>query len=325
MNHVTVTTHFPPTTGLYANSLAAVQVSVTQAVPTIFRVGSYNITASATGVVPPCVYFMSTNPNVTTLTVANTQVHIGCSAYAGYNVNSNPGVVAYFEALYVGGPLSASSLNGTVVAGSPGYYPTFNAPLVSDPLSYLPSPAFSSCTSTNKSISTGTVQLYQGTYCGGITITGGTVNFNPGLYILTGASSWTNATITGSGVTFFLTKGGGSNYGQFLVGSSSTTTNVSLTAPTSGSLPSIVIFGDRNWTTTNTQDVLFNNVNLNLDGVFYLTNTGLSFVNGTFKSPDYFGLVVDNFTLSGSTFTISGNYSGVQGGSPYRPGVGLAE
>jgi hypothetical protein len=47
-----------------------------------------------------------------------------------------------------------------------------------------------------------------------------------------------------------------------------------------------------------------------IDGIVYLTNKGLSFSNGTLTSPDYFGLVVDTFALSGATFTIQGNYSG---------------
>ena len=141
------------------------------------------------------------------------------------------------------------------------------------------------------------------------------------------AQNWSGANIIGTGVTLFLTKVGGTpNYGTFTVG---TNTHLSLTAPTSGPLAAVVLFGDRNWVTNSSaqppQDVSFSGATLNIDGIVYLTNTGLSFSNGTLTSPDYFGLVVDTFTLSGATFTIQGNYSGVSGGSPYRPGVGLTE
>ncbi len=345
-NNVTVTTNMPPVSGLYANNLASVQVNVKQTVSSIFRSGSYSIAATAVGVVPPCVYFMSKNPLITTLTIINnTHIHIGCAGYSGWNGFSDAGTVASFDALYVVGPLSASSFNGTVAAGSPGYYPTFNAPVESDPLSYLASPAFSQCDSTHlaqTSIGTagsplqGTVQLYPGTYCGGLNIYGLspsllTVNFNPGLYIITGGVTWMGATITGKGVMFFMTKGGGYpltyGYGQFLVGSLLFPTVVTLSAATAnsgGALAGVVIFGDRNWS-GGTTDFIFNNSTLNMDGIVYTTNTGMSFANGALTSPNYFGLVVDNFTLNNATFTIQGNYSGVAGGSPYRPGVGLSE
>jgi hypothetical protein len=222
-----------------------------------------------------------------------------------------------------------------VVSGSVGYYPTFNAPLISDPLSYLVSPTFVGCEHYDTNISTGTNTLSAGTYCGdsrhpGITISGANtvVNFQSGLYVITGGVSWTNATINSSQAAFFLTQGNGAGYGQFNVGSSA---NVTMTAPTSGPYASVVLFGDRNWSGS-TQDVLFTNSNLTIDGIIYMTNTGMAFTNpagststGILKSENYFGLVVDNFTLSGAQASILGDYSGVSGGSPYRPGVGLAE
>ena len=89
----------------------------------------------------------------------------------------------------------------------------------------------------------------------------------------------------------------------------------------------IIIFGDRNWVSPDgsKQDVKFNAANLTMDGIVYLTNTGMVFLNGTLNSPNYFGLVVDNFNLSNAQFTINGDFSGVAGGNPYRPGVGLSE
>jgi hypothetical protein len=180
----------------------------------------------------------------------------------------------------------------------------------------------------NKTI-TSSKAVYPGIYCGTFTISGAgtTVTFNPGVYIIAGSVNWSSATITGTGVTLFLTKvGGTANYGTFTVG---TSTNLSLYAPTSGSLTGVVIFGDRNWATSSTalppQDISFSGATLNIDGIVYLSHTGMSFANGTLTSPNYFGMVVDTLTLSGATFTTHGNYSGLSGGSPYRPGVGLAE
>ena len=67
VNGVTVVVHMPPTAGLYAANQAAVQVLVSQPVSTIFKAGSYTISAKATGVVPPCVYFMSASTSIYTL------------------------------------------------------------------------------------------------------------------------------------------------------------------------------------------------------------------------------------------------------------------
>ena len=336
-NGIKVVVNMPPTSGLYANNLAAVQVLVSQPVSTVFQPLSYTIVARATGVVPPCVYFMSSNTSYYTLKIVNnTHVNIGCAGYARWSGYSDGGTLASFNALYVGGPYAASSFSGTVAAGSQGYFPTFGAPAQSDPLSYLVSPAppanNAACDPTlqNKTISSGIATLSPGIYCGNFTISGnGTtqVVLNPGVYTIAGSANWSGATISGTGVTLFLTKiGSSSNYGTFSVGTNS---NLSLTAPTSGPLAAVVLFGDRNWVTSSTalppQDVSFNGATLNMDGIVYLTNTGMSFANGTLTSPNYFGLVVDTFTLSGATFTIKGNYSGVSGASPYRPGVGLAE
>jgi uncharacterized membrane protein len=56
VNGVKVVVNMPPTTGsvLYASNQAAVQVIVSQPVSTIFKAGSYTISAKASGVVPPC-------------------------------------------------------------------------------------------------------------------------------------------------------------------------------------------------------------------------------------------------------------------------------
>ena len=60
--------------------------------------------------------------------------------------------------------------------------------------------------------SMGTVQLYPGVYQS-VKVTGGTVNFNPGVYILSPSNNTTNAldlaggTITGNGVMFYNTGG----------------------------------------------------------------------------------------------------------------------
>lgn len=84
--------------------------------------------------------------------------------------------------------------------------PKTNCRAVKDPYAGLPVPDVSGCDFTNVGISAGTVNLYPGVYCGGLSISGGTANFAPGLYVMKdgsfkGSSSTTN--IYGSEVTFY--------------------------------------------------------------------------------------------------------------------------
>ncbi len=79
--------------------------------------------------------------------------------------------------------------------------------------------AFSSCGVTSYSVTSGSQTIYPGTYCGtastaGLTISNATVTTSPGVYTITGGMKWNNATVSGSGVTLFFTKGNGASYGR---------------------------------------------------------------------------------------------------------------
>src|ERR1035441_1235592 len=114
-----------------------------------------------------------------------------------------------------------------------------------DPLTFLTPPTSNVCTYTNYKVSTGSTTLNPGTYCNGITISGATtVTFNPGTYILMGGGlNVTEASILkGTGVTFFLTKGLGYNYGPLSVSGAVVAT---LSAPTSGPYYGILFYQDR--------------------------------------------------------------------------------
>jgi hypothetical protein len=87
------------------------------------------------------------------------------------------------------------------------------------------------------------IVLNAGVYCGGLTIQGAVVQFNPGVYVMNGgqftiqnSSTVTNTTTGGDGsggVTFYLTAYGGQSYHGFSFGDSNIV-KVDLTAPTSG-------------------------------------------------------------------------------------------
>jgi len=200
---------------------------------------------------------------------------------------------------------------------------------VSDPLSYLTPPCTSCSGGSALNISSNTV-VSPGTYSS-ISITGGTVNFQPGTYIITGnftvngnatVCSSTNNNCSGmssnpptsvnAGVTFYMTGGGGVTMNG--------TANVYLSAPTSGSYTGILFYQDPsdcsaatlNGTNTSFyQGALYFpgdpnagcNVQLNFGGT--LTNT----------SAAYTVIVTDDLKFFGtSNVTINSNYSSLPGG-----------
>jgi hypothetical protein len=203
--------------------------------------------------------------------------------------------------------------------------PTTGIPAVSDPLASLPAPtATTPCAYTNLSLSGGTTQLYGGTYCGGIKISGGAVvNFNPGVYYIygggftvSGGSGAVTSSTTGGngsgGVMFFNTDGHGNsglatstNYGvvSFTGGLS-----VSLSAPTSGTYSGILFFKDRLVTASNNSDVISGNTKPILSGTLYFPGENLTFSGsaglGAYTASNSPAIVVGSFTVTGSAFDI---------------------
>jgi hypothetical protein len=166
-------------------------------------------------------------------------------------------------------------------------------------------------------LSSTTTTLSPGTYCNGITLNHATVTFQPGLYIITGASTWSNNSIvTGTGVTLYLTQGGGYSFGAFTISGST----VTLSAPTSGSLTGIVVFGDRAASGPGVQGFTITTGSLiTTDGIWYILNTGIGVTSSTLRGTNYLGLVLDNLKLSGATVSVpSPSYSSLTGGSPYQ-------
>jgi Flp pilus assembly protein TadG len=317
-----------PSSGAYAGDYDALQATVTQSVSTIFM-GAFtgsNVTLSAQAValLTPCVYLTGTGLLQTySLEVLNGSL-IGNSCPINVNTSMN---------IQAAGQIAVDAINvvGAAVSSSnPGFvYPTpvSNVRAFSDPLASTTSPSFSgSCDHTGLSLTNVTTTLNPGTYCQGMTFTGSTVTLNPGLYIITGGANWSGSTVTGAGVTLFFTEGGGGGYGQFKMHLFST---VNLSAPndsSSGGIPGILIFADRNWVHTDAQDFYCSNSTFYGDGIWYLTNAGLYIAScGTFQGTNYFGIVADNILTAGTIVYPTNNYSNVTTGNPFRPLGGLVQ
>jgi hypothetical protein len=190
---------------------------------------------------------------------------------------------------------------------------------LADPLAALTSPSYSgTCDHLLYTALLGVVTLNPGTYCGGITLTNSAATLNPGLYIITGGATWTASTVTGSGVTLFFTKGGIFGYGQFKIQSFSTVTLSAPTISTNNSIPAVLVFADRNWVNTATQDFILSQSSIQGDGIWYLKKAGFYLYScGTFQGTNYLGVVADNGYFAGTTFYPSNNYSYVTTGNPF--------
>jgi hypothetical protein len=127
-----------------------------------------------------------------------------------------------------------------------------------------------------------------------------------------------SSTITGTGVTFYLTNGGGYSYGNFYISGAT----VTLSAPTStsgGGLTGIVFFVDRNWSNHGSQGIQLSSANVTTNGIWYALNTGILENLSTLKGTTYLGLVTDNISATGGSITApTPDYSSLAGGSPFQ-------
>jgi Flp pilus assembly protein TadG len=335
-NSVVVTIQNPPVSGSFNGITTAIQAGISKTAPTFFMplVNIRTVNLSTAAVSQPgqqttyCMYALNGSNSRTWQMGGGGSANIGC----GLMVNSSSSSALNLDG---GGVLKASTIQvvgGYSNSGTLSPTPKTGVSAVTDPLASITQPSFSSCTYTNWQMNSGTGSktLSPGTYCGGITISaqGLTATFNPGLYIVTGGINWNSqSNVVGSGVTFFFTKGGGSNYGQVTI---SGQVNVNLSAPTTtanGGIPGILMFGDRSWVSTS------QNVNINggssakLEGILYFPYTGLILTGQTNCNGNYLGIVADNVTVNGGA-TLNApapNYSAVSGGSPFKAGVTLAQ
>lgn len=219
------------------------------------------------------------------------------------NVNSNKS-----DALTVSGgaTVTADSVNvvgGTSISGGSTVTPnaTTGASPASDPFVNIPAPTFSGCDQTNFTVSSATATLNPGVYCNGITITGtSNVTFSPGTYILNGGgftSSSSGTTLTGNGVFFYNTSNGYTYKPVTLSGG----TSVTLSPETSGTYQGILFFQDRS-ISSSSQNTISGGSTSNLSGSIYMPSGQLVFSGGSTSGPLTLAIVVDDFTVSGSSY-----------------------
>jgi hypothetical protein len=174
----------------------------------------------------------------------------------------------------------------------------------SDPLANTSAPTssgmsrFSSTTVAPSSTQT----LSPGIYCGGIDVKG-TATFNAGTYVLAGGGLKieSQAVVSGTGVMFYNTTGGGGwgcggsqTAGQFDFNGGAT---INLSAPSSSSPVGVLFFDDRSL--SGLTHTINGNSSSSFDGAQYFLHSYLKFA-GTNQTPGFTYLVADTITITGN-------------------------
>jgi len=233
---------------------------------------------------------------------------------------------------------------GNTVSGSSAYHPTPTlCTAIADPLANWPAPTElnNPCDYTGYTISNNNTATYQnsagttvttnygsaqasllpGVYCGGINLaqSGGQANavFQPGVYILRNGGLVTggSTTATGTGVSLYL-----SGTGDISLNNS---TNLTITAPTSGEMAGIAIYQDHSQPTGTVTNYFQGNSALNFTGVLYFGTQNV-YVNGSSSnnSAGYTSMIVNALEYEGySTLYLNSNYGSTN--VPVPPGLSL--
>lgn len=316
---VTVTANRPPTSGAHQNSSNAVEVIVQQPQKRFLSVlwgsGQVNVQARSVALANggiACVLSLDGTASGAITAQGSTNIALNaCGLFSDSNNSASitDGGSATLSAYSVGavGGVSGSASMTTTMGVTTG-----DAPLP-DPYAGTTFPSFSGCDQHNFTAKT-TITINPGVYCGGIGLNANAnVTLNPGIYYLDQGSLSVNggATLTGDGVTLVFTSSKGSNYATASINGGAT---VDLSAPTSGPLAGIVMFGDQSMP-VGTTFKLDGGSTQAFSGAVYLPKAATDFAGGASTSlPSCTQLISDTITFTGnSNFAVN---CGSQGTKP---------
>jgi hypothetical protein len=321
---VEVTVNRPPATGFYVGDMRYVEVVITQPSPTyfmrVFGWTSVNVPARAVAGVGAtgrnCVYVLDPSAPGAFQTNSSAVMDADC----GVIVNSNnPSALR---------ASSSSSVTAASISITGGYelnggtvtpIPETNVPPEPDPLAYLTPPPVGACLETNFHRAAGTTTLNPGTYCRGISLVNNArAILNPGMYVIKGGgiNLESSAILEGEGVTIFLTEGLGMPYGVLSFQSS---TQVHLTAPTTGPYAGILFYQDPNAGSGSDTHHLESGSNTYFEGALYFPTQRLSLQSNSAIDAAYTIVVAREISMqSSASWTVRSDYGGLAGGSPIK-------
>ena len=332
-SNTTVTVNIPPLGGNYAGVANHAEVLIETVVPTYFArmFGQDAVTVrsrAVTGLVKhgdACVIALEPTRPFGMRISGGGSLNAAC----GVQVNSNNE-----SALFLAGgtecltsPTFIGITGGVQGAGnSPCISPEpVQSPPVNDPLNYLHAiaPYFTGCDFFNTTIQAGDdpVTLQPGTYCAGVVlgnytdadsgitrvgfipipsiiISGGTVDFAPGVYTLSGGMQITGGTVTGDEVTFFNTSADPSQrnlWGEFDISGNGI---VDLSAPTSGPYEGVLFWDDYRAPNRQPTHTFTGSAQMSLGGALYFKETNVTWA-GTSLATNWTMIVTDTITVTG--------------------------
>jgi Flp pilus assembly protein TadG len=319
-NNGTITVHAPPTSGPNQGAANAAEVLLTQNTPrffsALFSSGSFSIGVRSVGITQTaasaCILALNPTASQAIQVQGNTTVNLaGCDVMAdsiatdAINVWGSAQISAEC-AVTVGGVSNHGGLTMTGCAS-----PITNAPKVGDPFAGLPTPA----PGPVQTVPNGNnYTLNPGNYSSGMTLHGN-ATLNPGVYYVSGNFRInSNANVSGSGVTIYLTSGTTVN----MQGNA----DVNLAAPTSGTYSGILFFGARD----GTGSVTFNgDATSHLTGDLYFPNQQVSYIGNFTGVNGCTQVVADTVSWSGnSNISVNCAAAGMQN-IPARQAVKLVE
>jgi hypothetical protein len=312
VNNVTVAVN--PAFAFGTNTGVQVQVSAVQ--PTFFmRIFGVNTATVSTVAVAlfsstkNCVYAL--NGFGTALNNGATVAAPGCGIVVNSNLLNTGSITANSVSVHgtaSGSATSPAAVTGTVEAGDPLYRLT-------------PPAGGTGCTAATYNGPTGAAPplnprpLRQGRYCS-IVVTGNVnLTLNPGTYTITtgGVSLNGKGTVTGTGVTIYLT----GNAGSVAINTAPTANEtLQLRAPTTSALAGILFYQDPGNTQTANID---GKGTSRLQGALYFPGATLNLFNtGTLAA---YTLAVAKTLSLGGTVNLGSNFSSLPGGSPIKNAV----
>ncbi len=334
--NATITVNNPPSSGPHTGDSKFVEVIISQEVPTVFlrivdaqqALVKARAVAGLVDAASGCVWVLDPTQRGALTVQGTSTLSSGCPVTVNSNdsqaITLNGGGCLESPQIGVAG---GYTVNGGVCNPPP---PTTGTPPALDPLEYLVPPTipnlpllgtnlritdlvpplFPGSYDGGISISGGDVNFTGGTYVlnGGITISGGTVVFGPGLYILNGGGMTINgnAVVSGNGVTFYNTWSAGApgGWGDFNIAG---TASVNLKAPSSGDYKGMLFWNDKNAPYRPNGSTINGGSNSSFEGVLYFPSTNLTF-SGTSTNADWTMLIAETLTVSGNT-VVQSNYS----------------
>jgi Flp pilus assembly protein TadG len=324
---VEVSVHNPPASGYYTADTSAVEVIIRKDVKTFFMslIGFHtmNVTARSVARRGPgtnCVYVLDPSASGALSASGNAIAQVRCGVVVNSTSNSALSVSGNARltatAIQVAGGYSTSA-NAYV---SPA--PVVHSPAEPDPLSQVPAPAVGACSQTGFSLSGSQSRtITEGVYCNGISVSAGAhLTLSPGTYILKGGGVSISgySTVTGTGVTFYNTAGGGFAYSPV---SMSGQAAIQLSAPASGPRAGILFFQDRSISSGAANSIAGGSTSY-FNGALYFPTTALSYSGGS--AGRYTIVVAKTLNFSGGT-TLNNDYSTLPDGPPVKGSAALGE